>query len=246
VNLGQFIKGFIEKRVKEANYLRYYRGPLVGFAKADSPLFNTLKAVISKDHYLPVDILPRAKTVIAFFIPFSKGVVTENLKEKFVSKTWAESYIFTNRLIEDICKKLCQTLKMEGIEANWVEPTHNFDTERLLSRWSHKHIAYIAGLGSFGRHQMLITGRGAAGRLGSIVINREVNSYANPPNIFCLHKMCQNCDYCIRACPVSALTNEGLDKKRCYQFLLKVDKYFSDLELSDVCGKCLTGPCGIL
>jgi len=42
-----------------------------------------------------------------------RGVVTENLKEKFVSKTWAESYIFTNRLIEDICKKLSQTLKME-------------------------------------------------------------------------------------------------------------------------------------
>lgn len=246
MNLAKFIQSLIKKKVKEVSSTGYYREPLVGFAQATSPLFNTFKEVISQDHCLPTDILPEAKTVIAFFIPFSPRVVLENLGTKFVARLWAESYIFTNRLIEDTCKELCQVLGNRGMRAKWIEPTHNFDTIRLLSQWSHKHIAYAAGLGLFGRHHMLITRYGAAGRLGSLIIDREVDAYAKPPTLFHLYPICQKCDYCIKACPVSALTKEGFDKQRCYQFLLKIDNYFHDLELSDVCGKCLTGPCGLL
>jgi epoxyqueuosine reductase len=181
MSLDKFIQSLIKKKVKEVSYTGYYREPLVGFAQATSTLFNTLKEVVSQEHYLPKDILPEAKTVIAFFIPFSLRVVLENLEAKFVARVWAESYIFTNRLIKDICKELCQALGKEGMKAKWVEPTHNFDTRRLLSQWSHKHIAYAAGLGLFGHHHMLITKSGAAGRLGSVIIDREVDAYANPP-----------------------------------------------------------------
>jgi hypothetical protein len=38
-----------------------------------------------------------------------------------------------------------------------LPPTHNFDEKKLISDWSHKHIGFIAGLGKFGLHQMLIT-----------------------------------------------------------------------------------------
>jgi hypothetical protein len=35
-----------------------------------------------------------------------------------------------------------------------VDPaTYNFDPQTLVSRWSHKSVAVIAGLGSFGHHR---------------------------------------------------------------------------------------------
>ncbi len=48
---------------------------------------------------------------------------------------------------------------------------------------------------------------------------------------------------CVARCPVGALTEDGLDKRRCYERLLQVADGFRDLGVVDVCGKCATGPC---
>ncbi|MCJ7751437.1 MAG: S-layer homology domain-containing protein, partial [Armatimonadetes bacterium] len=39
---------------------------------------------------------------------------------------------------------LAAVLEKEGFRSADLPPTHNFDTETLMSDWSHKHIAYIA------------------------------------------------------------------------------------------------------
>lgn len=36
-----------------------------------------------------------------------------------------------------------------------------------MSEWSHRHAAYIAGLGIFGINNMLITNKGCVGRIPS-------------------------------------------------------------------------------
>jgi hypothetical protein len=43
------------------------------------------------------------------------------------------------------------------------------DIPPFNSNWSERHVAYICGLGTFGRHTCLITKKGTAGRLTSIV-----------------------------------------------------------------------------
>lgn len=61
--------------------------------------------------------------------------------------------------------KLQQKIADRGGKADFAAATGNFSREELVSCWSHKHAAYIAGLGIFGRHHMLITESGPVQKL---------------------------------------------------------------------------------
>ena len=204
-------------------------------------------------HLVPQDLLPGARSVVAFFVPFTRELVRLNRSDPTSAGSGRRPNIETNRLIADVCCTLAAALDSKGVRAAWQQSTHNFDPEALASLWSHKHVAYLCGLGTFGRHQMLITGAGCAGRLGSLVIDTALpetgaalsGATASPPGMFCLAKRCRDCNACIRRCPSGALTKNGLDKQRCYSYLLQVNDHFHDLGLCDVCGKCATGPCAL-
>jgi len=222
-----------------------YRKPLVGFARADDPLFLKLKEHISENYLLPCDLLENARTVISFFIPFSKTIVSSNRVGTTPSQEWLIAYIETNELLGKISEELISHLKNKGIEAVTVKPTHNFDPNTLLSRWSHKHAAYVAGLGTFGIHHMLITKAGCAGRFGSVIISEEIAPSKRPSFEYCLAKRGYNCSYCIDNCPTSALSIQGLDKPKCHAHLKQISRKFSALGKCDACGKCALGPCAL-
>jgi len=243
--MQQFIREFIEDVVHRYRGNTAYRTPLVGFARADDPGFARLKEVVAPNHLLPDDLLPGARSVVAFFVPFTGELVALHRRHPFVSREWAEAYIETNSLIDHICHVLSETLRARGVRAAWQKPTHNFDPVALTSFWSHKHVAYLCGLGTFGVHQMLITKAGCAGRLGSLVIDADLPVTPLPSREYCLERRSKNCAACVRLCPSGALRRDGLDKQRCYQHLLDVDSQFHDLGLCDVCGECATGPCAL-
>jgi epoxyqueuosine reductase QueG len=138
-----------------------------------------------------------------------------------------------------------------GVKAAWEPPTHNFDKTTLTSMWSHKSMANITGLGSFGLHQMIITDTGCAGRLGSLVINAAVTPTPKREKERCFYYIDGSCSMCVESCPVGALT--VVNKKKCWQHILEIDRRFSYLNDKykltgpfDVCGKCATGPCSII
>ncbi|AFV11184.1 4Fe-4S ferredoxin [Thermacetogenium phaeum DSM 12270] len=243
--IEELIREGIKETVRGFGGKTVYRAPLIGFASADNPGFGKLSAVAGRGHLRPQDLLPGARSVVAFFLPFSEELVLRHKKHPFISREWAEAYIETNRLIAAICQHLCEELRRAGVDAAWQQPTHNFDPVSLASRWSHKHVAYLCGLGTFGLHTMLITDSGCAGRLGSLVVSAELQETPSPQMEYCLYRRGLVCNYCIRACPVGALEKDGLDKQECYRCLLRADGYYNDLGLSDVCGKCATGPCAL-
>jgi epoxyqueuosine reductase QueG len=95
---------------------------------------------------------------------------------------------------------------------------------------------------------MLITDAGCAGRFGSLVVDAALKPSSSPDAAHC--ERCRyfvdgSCRVCVERCPVGALTEDGLDKRRCYAWLLQVADGFRDLGLADVCGKCATGPCAL-
>ncbi len=243
--MKELINDVLVRTVSEKGRQGLCRGPLTGFARAEDPLFGELKRAVGTSHLLPTDILAGAQSVAAFFIPFSKELVEINKKHVYVAREWAEAYIDTNRLISLCCEKLAEALAAEGVKTNWQQPTHNFDPEKLISFWSHKHVAYICGLGTFGLHHMLITAAGCAGRVGSIVLDRPIDPTPRPEKHNCLFHSGGQCLYCVRNCPTGALTRDGLDKQKCYERCLAVDAYYSELGVCDVCGKCATGPCAV-
>jgi len=245
--LEQAIAAHIEGVVATAKTATAYRRPLIAFVNANHPEFAQLKARVDPAHLLPDDVLSEAKSVISFFLPFDAAVVKANARSAYTAREWAVAYIETNTLIGQICASLSQLLAGRGYAAQWELPTHNFDPVRLISRWSHKSVGVIAGLGSFGLHHMVITDAGCAGRFGSLITTAPLVSTSplEPDQQRCRYFADGGCTVCVDRCPVQALRTDGLDSALCYQRCLEVDQHFSDLGLTDVCGKCATGPCAL-
>jgi epoxyqueuosine reductase len=244
--LETFVAEFVRRVVAEAGTPTPYREPLVGFAGAADPRFLELRAIAEPTHLLPEDLLPGARSVISFFVPFGAEVVRANRRGgERVAREWALAYVETNALINRIAGGLSAALAERGVRAAAEPATHNWDPETLVSRWSHKSVAAIAGLGSFGLHHMLITDAGCAGRFGSLVVDAVLEPASRPGRERCLYLHDGSCRVCVERCPVGALTEGGLDKQRCYARLLGVADRFGDLGLADVCGKCSVGPCAL-
>jgi epoxyqueuosine reductase len=239
------ITRLIETIVASPETATRYRQPLVAFVSADSPDFARLQTLIDPSHLLPADILPGAHSVISFFLPFDKSVVMANAVAGDTAREWAVAYAETNVLIARICATVTERLAAAGDEARWELPTYNFDPVRLVSRWSHKSVGVIAGLGSFGLHHMVITDVGCAGRFGSLVTTACLEPSSRQPAERCRYFAEGRCAVCVARCPVGALTTAGLDRARCYERCLEMDRLYADLPLTDVCGKCATGPCAL-
>lgn len=251
--LENLIFQIVRKMVNDANTMTQYRKPVISFSKVNKEDFFHLKRVVNPKHRLPEDLLPSAVTIVSFFIPFSEDVVNANRFCSSTAEEWAIAYSETNRLIEQISNELVIKLGEKGVCAAWEPPTHNFDKITLTAVWSHKSMAKITGLGSYGLHQMIITDAGCAGRLGSLVIDATVEQKPKRETERCFHYINGSCSMCVESCPVGALTEEGLNKKKCWMHILEIDKSFSYLSDKknltgpfDVCGKCVTGPCAVI
>jgi epoxyqueuosine reductase QueG len=210
--------------------------------------------------------------LVAFFIPFHKSVILSNKDGPDASTLWAEAYIATNALIARASDAAAAVLLRAGYQAAIVPATHNFDESTLMSRWSHRHVAWIAGLGDFGMNNMLITSQGSAGRFGSFVTDvlfpgaagagsgaplatnargasaradaGPRNGDARRPDHPCLYLRDSSCGLCVARCPTGALRLDGFDRNACYALCLQNAELHRDLGLADVCGKCVSGvPC---
>lgn len=237
------IEEIIKALVRECHTRTRYREPLIGFASADDHLFTQMKQIIGPYHLHPREMLPDAKTVVSFFLPFAEEIVKANRQDDEVAAEWAQAYVEANQLIGEISTRLKEELDTGGIKTATQKATHNFNKVDLTAGWSHKSAAFAAGLGTFGVHKMLITPSGCAGRFGSLVISAEIAPTPRPSHEFCRYFRGEKCLVCVRNCPTGALTADTLDKQKCYRQLLKVAATFPGL--CDVCGKCNIGPCAL-
>jgi epoxyqueuosine reductase QueG len=246
--MEQFIASFVREHAGGVQTQTRYREPLVGFSDADDPRFPQLRAIAEPTHLLPRDLLPGAQSVVSFFLPFAREIVRANRRDpRDVASEWALAYLETNELIDHIGRRLVAALDERGVKAVMEPATHSYDPDLRIACWSHKNVAAVAGLGSFGLHHMLITDAGCAGRFGSLVVDAALKPTSRPGDAHrerCLYFQDQSCAVCVGRCPVGALTETGLDKHRCNELLLQTAAYhFRELGLADVCGKCATGPC---
>ena len=81
------------------------------------------------------------------------------------------------------------------------------DERFLKALFSFKHAAYLAGLGTIGRHSLLITPEfGPRVRLACLLTEAAVEPWGMSPGEYCL-----KCDACVRACPARAIESRGPD-----------------------------------
>ena len=111
-----------------ADTVTQYREPLVGFARADDARFRYLREEVSPIHLMPEEMVPGARTVLSYFLPFAPRVVEANARErKTVAIEWMQAYIETNALIGRISAQIVDALAERGIAAA-AEPATTIST----------------------------------------------------------------------------------------------------------------------
>ncbi len=240
--LRRFAEKFVEEEPRRIGTEGWWQAPLLNAAPVDER-FDQLPQIAADDHLLPRDLLLTAKSVIVFYIPFTKALVKANKAGEYPCREWGIAYVQTNDLIGRLSQALGEYLKEQGYKSALTPVTHNFDEDKLMARWSHKHLAHLVDLGRFGVNHLMITPVGCTGRFGSLVSEAELGDH---PLIetreACLLKAGKKCGKCIEACPVDALDENGFDRRKCWDRLnhnWKTLEALSDLpDSTHVCGKC--------
>jgi len=245
-NIIETIKSTVTDYEASNHLDKFWKEPIVEKVSAKDERLKTLKEAVSIGHLMPHDILSDAKSIVSFFIPFNENIVKSNIEGTVASKEWVMAYIKTNDLLKTISEAIETLMEQNGYKAGKIPATHNFDAKILMSNWSHRHIAFIAGIGTFGVNNMLITKNGCCGRLGSIITNYEFSEYGqnNAATEKCLKKLFGTCGVCQKKCIVNAYENNIFDRHKCYGQCIKNDEFHKTMGNAHVCGKCLVGlPC---
>lgn len=246
-----------------------FDAPLVGFVRGDDPIFDQFKEIIGPHHFTPFEIMkwqaenngvtppkPEDLSVVSFVMPMTRNTKRDNAAANdWPSERWAQTRLSGEILSQTIVREIVTDLMDRGILAISPDVTSMFNKKRYpkvgwASPWSHRHIAYAAGLGTFGMQDFLITEKGCAHRLGSFVVNVKLAPNRRRPediHAYCLHYQGLNCLQCATRCPVHAITAENAhDKEACYRKVAKSLKYCNKYYHLFIygCGLCATGvPC---
>jgi epoxyqueuosine reductase QueG len=238
---GAFIAGHPLNQTAEFPGLHLYDAPMFGIAAANDPLFDTLKqeAVVGPDHRSPREWLPEAKSVVCYFLPLSEGIRASNRPLGCPSSQWLYSRIAGEDLNIELQERLAAWFGEQGIQAILPVLDSRYDVRSRRSNWSVRHVGYVAGLGTFGLNGSLITRKGAAGRIGTAIVDVALPP---TPRAYSRHdEYCTFCGACIVRCPAGAVSRTGKDHGPCAEYLESIKKQHAPRY---GCGKCQTGvPC---
>lgn len=239
MNLEQEIRDFIKNEVKAANRPDLFREPIIGFSAADDPRYEKLKTIIGDWVQMPKDFLPDAKTVISYFVPFTKEVA-KSPQGDGAQKLWGEAYKELNKVLNLVGEQVVTFLKERDYNAGDFAATYTFDPKVLHSPWSHRSAAVISGLGTFGLNRMVITDRGSAGRFCTVFTSAKIAPSPMTKEEYCIYQKDGKCGACVKNCPANALQPGNWLPFDCYDICLKNAETLKDeVGFADVCGKCI-------
>ena len=218
---------------------KIYDSPLFGVSSAQDPLYRKLKEAVGPDHYMPEDFLPEASAVISFFLPYSEAVRKANYGPEDSPSIWLLAHKKGAATAELVRRFVVR--KLNSMNAKSLVPYHDsryLCNRNLISNWSERHVAFISGLGTFGLHKSIITEKGSAGRLDSVITDFKFATTRRNYNE--VYAYCVKCYSCIGRCPVKAIKETGKSIQVCARKVLAG----KNSPHQAVCGKCLTQtPC---
>lgn len=86
-DLSQWLVDDVKAYPAKNNQIAIWREPILACAAADGR-FQRLKEITVPDHALPQDLLPGAKTVLAWFMPFKQHLPMENIGGERPALIW--------------------------------------------------------------------------------------------------------------------------------------------------------------
>ena len=179
--------------------------------------------------YQPTDVFPCCQSVISFAVRFPAGAllcktntVYTHIRNTITPKMDA---IALNACIE-LEKAGHLAVPIPTNDSQWDE-----NTGRFRSIISQKHAAQAAGLGTIGRHSLLITPEfGSMVWLGTILIDAALEPDPLKASI------CDNCNLCVKICPINALEHVEMNQQACWNHAFGDNPGTQSWEIS--CHKC--------
>ena len=245
-----------EKLIREL--CRSLHVPVVGFAPVErwehppENLPTRFGSWIPREFW-PQSIVPRTRTVIVIGLPVPPPIV-----DTAPSIYYRELYRVVNARLDECAYTIATELTDSGSASAYV-PRDGYGDVSILTKnpfafFSHKHAAYLAGLGSFGLNNVILTKKyGPRIRFTSIFTeaaiecdvpvggegdNADNNVAANGGNN--CGDLCIRCGLCAKYCPVDAISHEFgdvlplIDKVRCAKRSVELrDEYRAP------CGICI-------
>ncbi len=234
-----------------------------GFAAGDDPYFAFYKKDIGSFFLSPAELFERVRpgagkkdealsVMSVCFVP-NATVRAEQAagSGKEPCLRWIYARASWDALIKDVSARVTEALAERGIRAAAADLDPQFRryiTEKynVASSWSHRHAAFVAGLGTFGLCDGLISRWGKAVRFSSFILDARIPADARPykgHHDWCLFYAKGRCDACMKACPAGAITEAGHDKTKCQAFMKQVHQRFEAHEALDPalrfgCGLC--------
>lgn len=157
----------------------------------------------------PQDVYPQCRSVISFACRMPAAVLSCP-----TSAVYTRTRNSAADKMDAIALNACIELEKMGVMAVPIpanESVWDEKTGRNRSIVSLKHAAQAAGLGSIGRHSLLITPQlGSMVWLGAVLTDGE---WEGDP---LLEPACTGCNRCVEACPVNALAGEQVNQGACW------------------------------
>ncbi len=228
--------------------------PIYGFAAADDPIFESFRdpEVVGENFRLPTDWMPEAKTVVVFFFRFSEEIRSRHrVCKDAMSEAFTVGYGDHGKVLVPFARTIAAKLEEAGVKV--FNPTWNMDYPTVSTpydnggeedlhfnvAWSTRHVAYAAGLGTFGIHRHIITANGCCGAMVTLLLDCALEptkrAYSDP------YEYCSRCGACTTRCPVNAITMEHKrNLKKCSGRTGELFKLYK----KGNCAKCMVGvPC---
>jgi epoxyqueuosine reductase len=238
---------------------------LVGFASGGDQMWQQYKEYVGPFHWTPWEVFNQhcpgesagaeELSVISWVLPQREAVRKANRRAKrYPSEEWARIRVYGEEFNVALRRHVVNSLKQVGhaaiapmLVSNWtIVKSERFS---YASSWSERHAAHAAGLGTFGLCDGLITARGKAMRVGSVVAKISIKPTPRPYSnhrAYCLFFADGTCGKCIDRCPARAITKTGHDKEKCRQHLARSREYVKKTYTFEGygCGLCQVGvPC---
>lgn len=238
---------------------------VIGFASGADPIWQQYKEYVGPFHWTPWEVFNQhcpgvpagaeELTVVSWVLPQREAVRKANRRAKrYPAEEWARIRIYGEEFNAALRRHVADRFQQAGhaalapmLVSNWtVVKSQRYS---YASSWSERHAAHAAGLGTFGLCDGLITAKGKAMRVGSVVAKISIPPTTRPYSdhrAYCLFFANGTCGKCIDRCPARAISKNGHDKEKCRRHLARSREHVKKTYKFEGygCGLCQVGvPC---
>jgi epoxyqueuosine reductase len=182
----------------------------------------------------PTDLLGATQSVIVTARTLLSGILDELSPERQRLSYKHHMFAHLNTLNTLTAYELGRFLEKKGYKAFVVQPTTPYYAQELRGVMSHRHAAVRAGLGVFGKSNLVLTKEfGPRQRFCTVLTDAKLR-----PNPMIQGDLCQECLACRNVCPVQAWDSES---GKFYKPVCARHQKWNraDQECKEPCGLCI-------